>query len=319
MTNFCETLDFFSANKLLRPKGERANAERREGVGVVTLLHEMTLSNAKASVTRLSNTFHIFHRAHSSRRYLSLSHSLVLFARNENSSKYCRRCSFVNALASVCTHMPASFWGERTSVHTRFDDSTTRSECKYASHVRASRNNNCSESRERENQVRPRLRTVMGAWVIKWGPLLSPGGGAPSITHIVPPIPSFFPPEFVPRAAAPGRIYSDRPEEFCPGRSRQREIPSNLSAGVARVRNFSKMMVMRLRIFANFRYKPRPRRPRTWTRKGFSRENREVERADNTFAATYIHDHIPPLVSPHPPNNSGVVQSRRRAAGNPGV
>lgn len=43
-----------------------------------------------------------------------------------------------------------------------------------------------------------------------------------------------------------------------------------------------------------------------------------MERADNTFAAAYIHDHIPPLVSPHPPNNSGVVQSRRRTDGNPG-
>jgi len=173
--------------------------------------------------------------------------------------------------------------------------------------------------RAREDQVRPRLRTVMGAWVIKWGPLLSPGGGAPSITHIVPPIPSFFPPTFVPRAAAPGRIYSDRPGEFCPGSSRQREILSNLSVGDPRARNFSKMMVVRRGIFANFRYSARLPGPRTCLRKGFSRENREVERADNTFAAAYIHDHIPPLVSPHPPNNSGVVQSRRRTDGNPGV
>lgn len=39
-------------------------------------MREMTLSNAKASVTRLSNTFHIFHRAHPSRR-ASLARSLA--------------------------------------------------------------------------------------------------------------------------------------------------------------------------------------------------------------------------------------------------
>lgn len=75
MANFCEKL-VFSARKLEIPR-ERASAERAAGVGAVTSLREMTLSNAKASVTRLSNTFHIFHRAHPSHRSLTLLYSRV--------------------------------------------------------------------------------------------------------------------------------------------------------------------------------------------------------------------------------------------------
>lgn len=55
-----------------------------------------------------------------------------------------------------------------------------------------------------------------------WGPLDNP--------YCTPHPLVLSPLTLVPRAAAPGRIYSDRPEEFCPGSSRQREIPSNLSA-----------------------------------------------------------------------------------------
>lgn len=76
MTSFQKNWFFPRAN--LRFPRERASPERA-GVGAVTSLREMTLSNAKASVTRLSNTFHIFHRVHPSRRARSRSRHCTLF------------------------------------------------------------------------------------------------------------------------------------------------------------------------------------------------------------------------------------------------
>lgn len=53
-----------------------------------------------------------------------------------------------------------------------------------------------------------------------WGPLDNP---------YCTPHPLVLPPRLAPLAAAPGRIYSDRPEEFCPRPTVQREISPYLS------------------------------------------------------------------------------------------
>lgn len=143
-----------------------------------------------------------------------------------------------------------------------------------------------------------------------WGPLDNP---------YCTPHPLVLPPWLAPLAAAPGRIYSDRSEEFCPRPTVQREIIRRLSEAFGFDRNFSKMVAMSAAIFPNFWYTARLDGQSSSTRKGFSEENAEVERADNTFPSAYIHDHIPPLVSPHPPNNSRVVQSGWKADGNLGL
>lgn len=76
---FCRNGEFLRKIGFFRE--ETRDPEGATGVGAVTSLREMTLSNAKASVTRLSNTFRIFHRIRASVTSRTLSLRTLLYPR----------------------------------------------------------------------------------------------------------------------------------------------------------------------------------------------------------------------------------------------
>lgn len=98
MANFCEKLDFFPANELeTNPRGKGQSAPRGCRRGDVVARDDVI----ECKSLRYTVIEHFSHfPSHPSCRALSLIRVTVLFALNENSSKYCRRCSFVDALAN---------------------------------------------------------------------------------------------------------------------------------------------------------------------------------------------------------------------------
>lgn len=150
---------------------ETRDPEGATGVGAVTSLREMTLSNAKASVTRLSNTFRIFHRIRASARSRFVRHCILAW--DKNRSKYFRGCSSAGEFARL---RPSEGRGTRSiPIRSSEDrgpkggesDGERRGLARIRVYAKLWREMKRVRATAREDQVRPRLRTVMGAWVIK--------------------------------------------------------------------------------------------------------------------------------------------------------
>lgn len=93
------------------------------------------------------------------------------------------------------------------------------------------REENSSKRRETRSIIRggKKVENLYGSLGNKMRAPALPRGWGPLDNPYCTPHPLPLPPSLAPLAAAPGRIYSDRPEQFCPGPTAQREISLPLS------------------------------------------------------------------------------------------
>lgn len=159
----------------------RAGPERATGVGAVTSLREMTLSNAKASVTRLSNTFRIFHRIRTPASLRSRFVRHCILAWDKNRSKYFRGCSSVGEFARLraskgCKRTRGSIPFRSSEIADRVRRTAVSREYvfarNFAREMKRARGSSSAKVENRHGSLGNKMRAPALPW--GWGPLDNP-------------------------------------------------------------------------------------------------------------------------------------------------